>query len=91
MAVSGPTEAVPLVLVLLVQPPVAVQEVAFIEVQLSLELPPLTMLAGEAVRVTVGNGGPTVQAVPELGAVSDRSRACAITPTLLRYGKSKFK
>jgi hypothetical protein len=36
------------------QPPVAMQEVALVEVQVSVELPPTRTLVGLAVSVTVG-------------------------------------
>jgi hypothetical protein len=53
------TSWLPLVAVLLVQPPVAVQEVAFVALHVSVEEPPLAIVLGLAVRVTVG-GGTTV-------------------------------
>jgi hypothetical protein len=58
--VSAPVDAVPLVAVLLVHPPLAVQELAFWELQESDEVPPLATVVGFAVRVTVGGGCPTV-------------------------------
>jgi hypothetical protein len=39
-----------------VQPPEAVQEVAFAEVQVRVDAPPLAILVGEAVKVEVGTG-----------------------------------
>ena len=50
--------------VLLVQPPVAVQLVALVELQVSVELPPLAMLVGLAVNVTVGGGTTVTVAEP---------------------------
>jgi hypothetical protein len=39
------------------QPPEAVQVVAFVELQVNIELPPLLTVAGLADRLTVGAGG----------------------------------
>ena len=49
---------------LLVQPPVAVQDVALLEFQVSVDEPPLAMLAGLAVSVTVGCGTTVTVPVP---------------------------
>jgi hypothetical protein len=59
VAATGPVEAVPLVTWLPAQPPDAVQAVASVELQVRVEEPPLAMLVGVAVNVTVG-GGTTV-------------------------------
>jgi hypothetical protein len=56
LAVSAPVLWVPLVACVPLQPPEAVHAVAFIELQVSVDVAPTAMLAGEAVRVTVGNG-----------------------------------
>jgi hypothetical protein len=60
VAVSGPIEAVPLGAVLFDQPPSAVQDVASVELHVSVELAPLATYVGLAVSATVGGGGPTV-------------------------------
>ena len=54
----------PLVAVLLVQPPVAAHEVALVEFQVSVDVPPLAMLAGLAVSVAVGCGTTVTVADP---------------------------
>ena len=54
----------PLVAVLLVQPPVAAHEVALVEFQVSVEAPPLAMLDGLAVSVAVGCGTTVTVANP---------------------------
>jgi hypothetical protein len=61
------TTWLPLVALLLVQPPLAAHEVAFVEDQLSVELPPLAMVAGLALTVTVGAATTvtTVDPLPE--------------------------
>jgi hypothetical protein len=51
--------AEPLVALLPDQAPVAVQAVAFVEVQASVELPPLATVLGLAVKLTVGVGDVT--------------------------------
>ena len=55
-ALSAPVDWEPLVAWLPDQPPEALQEVAFVVVQVKVELPPLTMELGLAVRLTVGAG-----------------------------------
>ena len=57
MALSAPVEAEPLTVLLPVHAPEAVQEVAFVELHVSVELPPLLTVMGLAVRLTVGAGG----------------------------------
>jgi len=47
---------VPLAAFVPLQPPVAVQDVALVELQVSVEDPPLGMLVGFAVNVAVGTG-----------------------------------
>jgi hypothetical protein len=51
-----PVEAEPLVGSLPLQPPEATQEVAFVEVQVSVELAPFATVLGFADRLTVGSG-----------------------------------
>ena len=53
------TAWLPLVAVLLVQPPDAAHDAALVELQVNVELPPLAMVVGLAISVTVG-GRPTV-------------------------------
>jgi hypothetical protein len=48
VAVNASVDAVPLVAVLLVQPPIAVQEVALVELHVSVELLPLATVWGLA-------------------------------------------
>jgi hypothetical protein len=55
----------PLVAALLVQPPVAAQEVALVEDQAMVVLPPLAMLDGVAVTVTAGCAPTVTVAAPE--------------------------
>jgi len=55
----APVAAEPLVALLPDQAPVAVQAVAFVEVQASVELPPLATVLGLAVKLTVGVGDVT--------------------------------
>jgi len=62
VAVSAPVVWVPRVLREPVQPPAAVQAVAFVEVQVSVDAAPLATVVGFAARVTVGAGVP---ALPE--------------------------
>jgi hypothetical protein len=54
----------PLVAVLDVQPPIAEHEVALLELQVSVEVPPLGMLAGLAVSVAVGAATTVTVAAP---------------------------
>ena len=53
-------ECDPLVASLPLQPPEAVQEVAFLDDQDKVELPPLAMVLGLALKLTVGAGEVTV-------------------------------
>ena len=55
-AVNAPVLCVPDVALLPVQPPDAVQLVAFVELHVSVEEPPDAMLIGDAANVTVGTG-----------------------------------
>ncbi|MBS0375270.1 MAG: hypothetical protein JSR73_11870 [Proteobacteria bacterium] len=66
-AVRFPVLAEPLVAFVPLQPPDAVQVVAFVELQVSVEAPPLATLVGLAVSVTVGAGTTVtvVLALPE--------------------------
>ena len=57
---------VPLVALLPLQPPVAVHEVALVELHVSVELPPLAITVGFAVNVTVGVGTTVTVAVATL-------------------------
>ncbi len=52
--VRGPVDTVPLVAWAPVQPPDAVQVVAFVDVQVSVAVPPLAIVVGEALSVTDG-------------------------------------
>ena len=61
--VMAPVLCVPLVALAPLQPPVAVQEVALVELHVSVELPPLAMDVGAAVNVTVGAGTTVTVAV----------------------------
>jgi len=53
---SAPVDMLPLAFCAPVQPPEAVQPVAFVALQLSVEGAPLAMLVGDAVNDTVGAG-----------------------------------
>jgi len=57
---------VPLVALLPVQPPEAVHEVAFAELHVSVEVPPLAIKVGFAVNVTVGASTTVTVAVATL-------------------------
>jgi hypothetical protein len=59
-AVRAPVDFEPLVARLPDQPPEALQLVALVEDQLSVELPPLAIVLGLALSVTVGVGEVTV-------------------------------
>jgi len=59
----GETASVPLVALVPVQPPVAVHDVALVEDQVSVELPPAVMPVGLADRLTVGVGVETADTV----------------------------
>jgi hypothetical protein len=54
VVVVGETASVPLIASVPVQPPLAVQDVAFVLDQVSVALPPEAMIGGFAVKVTVG-------------------------------------
>jgi hypothetical protein len=58
--VRAPVECDPLVALLPLQAPEAVQEVALVEDHDSVELPPLAMVLGLALKLTVGARGVTV-------------------------------
>ena len=76
VAVSAPVETLPLVALVPLQPPDAVHEVALVVLQVSVEVPPLAILARFAASVTVGSGGVTgVVPVPVTGAVADEQAA----------------
>lgn len=51
---SAPVDQLPLVATAPCQPPAAVHAVAFDEVQLKLDVPPLATVVGEAASVTMG-------------------------------------
>jgi hypothetical protein len=53
---SSPVDQVPLVAKGPLQPPEAVQEVAFCDCQVKLDAPPLATVGGDAARVIVGAG-----------------------------------
>ena len=57
VAASGDVVCEPLTALVPLQPPDAVQLLALAEVQLSVEVPPLAMVAGFALSATVGGGG----------------------------------
>jgi hypothetical protein len=61
--VIAPVLCVPLVALLPIQPPVAVQEVALVELHVSVDEPPLATVVGFAVSVTVGAGTTETAAV----------------------------
>ena len=63
LAVSAPVDWLPEVALAPDQPPEAVQEVALVEDQVSVEDPPLATDAGFAASDTVGTGGDTVVAL----------------------------
>ena len=46
----------PLAVFVPLQPPVAVHDVALVEIQVSVDIPPLAIVVGFAVSVTVGAG-----------------------------------
>jgi len=70
---AGDTDWLPLVALVPVQPLLAVQEVALVELQLSVAAAPVVMLVGEAASVTmvVGGGGVTVPRgmIPQFGVL----------------------
>jgi hypothetical protein len=60
VALSAPVVVEPLVASLPLQPPDAVQEVALVEDQVNVELPPLATLVGAALSETLGGVADTV-------------------------------
>ncbi len=66
LAVRAPVLSVPLVALVPLQPSEAVQDAAFVELQVSVEVPPLAMEVGLAVSVTVGAGITVTVAVATL-------------------------
>ncbi len=77
MALSAPVLALPLVGSLPDQPPEAAQLVAFVEVQLNVDAPPLLTLPGLAVRLTVG-----LDAVAALTVILKGASELELTPSL---------
>ena len=65
LAVSAPVDSLPEVALALVQAPEAVQEVAFVEDQVSVEEAPFAIDVGFAVSVTVGTGGSATMTVAD--------------------------
>jgi hypothetical protein len=61
VVVSGPVEALPLVIWVPVHPPEAVQLVALVELHVSVEEPPLATLGILALSVSVGVGPPATR------------------------------
>ena len=66
VAVSGVVPCVPLVALVPLQPPEAAQEVALVELHVSIDVPPLATEVGFAVNVTVGAGATLTVAVATL-------------------------
>jgi hypothetical protein len=66
VAVTAPVLCVPLVPFVPLQPPVAVHEVALVELQVSVDAAPLATEVGFAVNVTVGAGTTVTVAVATL-------------------------
>jgi hypothetical protein len=66
VAVIAPVLCVPLVALVPLQPPVAVHEVALVELHVSVDAAPLATEIGFAVRVTVGTGMTVTVAVARL-------------------------
>jgi hypothetical protein len=66
VAVSAAVPWVPLVALVPLQPPEAAQEVALVELHVSVEVPPLATVVGFAVNVTVGVGATLTVAVAVL-------------------------
>jgi hypothetical protein len=64
VAAMAPIDWLPVVAVLLVQPPVAAQELALFADQVSVALPPAAMLVGFAVSVRDGCGATVTVAEP---------------------------
>ena len=68
--VIAPVLCVPLVALVPLQPPVAVHDVAFVELQVSVDAPPLAMDVGAALRDAVGFGSLIGLLLPEPHAAS---------------------
>jgi hypothetical protein len=66
LAVRAPVLCVPLVAFAPLQPPEAAHELALVELQVSVEAPPLAIEAGFAANVTVAAGVTVTVAVPIL-------------------------
>jgi hypothetical protein len=69
VALRAPVETLPLVPRVPLQPAEAVHEVAYVELQVSVEALPLATPAGFAVSVTVGAGNTVTGAVADAGVV----------------------
>jgi len=69
LVVNAPVFKVPLADFVPLQPPEAVQDVAFVELQVSVEVPPLAMVVGFAVSVAVGTGLAVTVTVAAAGAL----------------------
>ncbi len=69
VAVRGPVDCVPLTALLPDQPPDAAHEVAFMDCQVRVALPPLETALGPTLRLTVG-----------IGALTDTVADCAAVP-----------
>ena len=59
VAASGDVDWLPSTAFVPLQPPEAVQLVAFVELQVKVDVAPLAMMVGLAVSATVGGGGGT--------------------------------
>ena len=77
MAVNAPVDCDPLVASVPVQAPEAVQEVALVELHVSVELPPLATLVGLAVSVTVGAAVLTVMVADWVAVPAEPEQASA--------------
>jgi hypothetical protein len=71
VAVKVPVGRLPLVATVPLQPPEAAHDVALVELQLRVELPPALMLAGEALRDTVGVGVALEPPPPQPASATD--------------------
>jgi hypothetical protein len=80
VAESAPVDCVPLVALLPLQPPDAVQLVAFVLLQLNVELAPLAMEVGLTVSVTVGL---VATALPVIVTVADEGDVTVAPVALL--------
>jgi hypothetical protein len=63
LAVSAPVLCVPLAVFVPLQPSEAVQDVALVELQVNMDVPPLAIVVGLAVSVAVGAGAMVTVAV----------------------------